>query len=90
MVIFGSLSRTEDRHGLQHHEVEGTLKGFRPAGRFIRHANEVSPAPLDNQMKCDEWSLPICDTYLTIANEVPAPGQPTTHTTLYRSDLVKN
>jgi hypothetical protein len=26
------------------------------------------------------------DYYLAIANEVPAPGQPTTHTTMYRID----
>jgi DNA-binding beta-propeller fold protein YncE len=29
-------------------------------------------------------------SYLAIANEVPAPGVPTTHTTLYRIDRVKN
>ncbi len=28
--------------------------------------------------------------YLAIANEVPAPGAATTHTTLYRVDRVKN
>ena len=30
------------------------------------------------------------DSYLAIANEVPAPGAPTTHTTVYRIDRVKN
>lgn len=30
------------------------------------------------------------DNYLAIANEVRAPGAPTTHTTLYRIDRVKH